>query len=914
MSTQYLLKDNCSINKLKLTNSLFKQKAFQNLKLSKEIMEQAETMFQVIEEPRTHYLKISQEEKLLWQILNKRFSTEPVLTENKILDSHLTQNPNKNNNKNIEKGDYYYQDLINIHNYSMMFENRSKVKHVSNKNTLTSVLGKCKNRSYNEDDALVLVRIFNMINKEKEKEKKEKELLKEKFRNNTNRKSRSNSENRNSNNLDKNKEKIKIKESKIQQNKSKSSVDSLYTYVSNVKTKISYNKSGNLGVSKVITDKNNSEEENNNITKTKAKVSFNKVRVTRFAKANTNNSNASNNLNKNPIDNNRKPLYNDKVFDKYLKDIDKIKKEKKNSFYTEDFDELKNKIKTDNITNTENNKAPSNSINNLSSNDVVYNNNSKAGSKKGSINLHSSYNNSNNNQNNNSKTSKEKEGNNKLIVLNKSQKAKINAKPSKTVNLTVLPNIEENNTLVSANLKSIFKNNNNIQNKNVSKRAYSSKKNIYFSFNNQIESNNGNSHIPNNININKEDGMFKEESNNLNFPSNTRLITLDSNNNDKNIIIDEMKYPVITTSNAKLETRDTENTKGDDNIKNEQTKKIKSLLNNTKIKVATFINELNQTLVSTNNKAHKSNFLSNNLNKLKSKGESFSYEENRNNTVDDSDSNKIITYFNKIKMNSNVNNLNDKFKPPVNYNIFNTNFSNKTLNTINNNNSNANNNNNNYYFNMNNKLNNPYLKYSKDNFSLKEINNLYKEKSISTIDNYNINNNININDNIITNNITNNISLSKIKQKLKAKEREKIVKDKIFKESQLLNLKYLTKGDANFSYFDLVKVMEEPELLKNVYGGNVILIEKVKNLFSILETLDKYEDESNEVYDSYCSKFKKNNRKLNREFALNLRLPKINTKMRNKNSILVNYTSIGAMRGNGSSFIGNENKNSLTSN
>ena len=65
------------------------------------------------------------------------------------------------------KNKFYYQSRINLSNYKNMFENVSSSRFDLNK--LKSVIGKCINKTYTKDDALLLVKILNLIETNKRK-------------------------------------------------------------------------------------------------------------------------------------------------------------------------------------------------------------------------------------------------------------------------------------------------------------------------------------------------------------------------------------------------------------------------------------------------------------------------------------------------------------------------------------------------------------------------------------------------------------------------------------------------------------------------------------------------------------------------------------------------------------------------
>lgn len=159
------------MNKVNLSNNLYKIKTFNKLHKCKEIIENSEHIFQVVDDTKANANKLNEEEKLLNNIIQNKFYVDTNnYEEDKVFGSQLKQNSTKKNYS--KKADYYYQDMINSKNYIHLFENSNMIKKIEKNQNLVSLLGKCKNRSYNENDALIFVKMFNLLSKKSNKFKK----------------------------------------------------------------------------------------------------------------------------------------------------------------------------------------------------------------------------------------------------------------------------------------------------------------------------------------------------------------------------------------------------------------------------------------------------------------------------------------------------------------------------------------------------------------------------------------------------------------------------------------------------------------------------------------------------------------------------------------------------------------------
>lgn len=155
----------CEIDKVKFVGNDhdFRFQAISRMKNCKEVIAFADRYFNIIEEPSKHMKEIIEESNLVNLISNKRYVYNNHYQDDLVFSSLAKTEPNKEMIEAQTNDKYFYLEKINKHNYKSMFENRPPDSFDFDKQKF--VLGKCKNRSYNEDDTLILAKLVSKLDK-----------------------------------------------------------------------------------------------------------------------------------------------------------------------------------------------------------------------------------------------------------------------------------------------------------------------------------------------------------------------------------------------------------------------------------------------------------------------------------------------------------------------------------------------------------------------------------------------------------------------------------------------------------------------------------------------------------------------------------------------------------------------------
>ena len=161
---------NCRLSNIKLIDdNIYKLKAFSKMKNYRQILDEANKCFKIIDETIKHKNEINNDFNFLNKFNTNNYAYNLNYSEDLIFkpqykeNLHSNTNNINNNNTNISNNNekYYFQDKINIKNYKYMFDKKIYNKKDFDNKILN--IGNCINKNYKKEDAIILTKLMISI-------------------------------------------------------------------------------------------------------------------------------------------------------------------------------------------------------------------------------------------------------------------------------------------------------------------------------------------------------------------------------------------------------------------------------------------------------------------------------------------------------------------------------------------------------------------------------------------------------------------------------------------------------------------------------------------------------------------------------------------------------------------------------